>query len=247
MRSDGLANGYGFLKIGAELFWPDFAARNATRNLTCRGGSEARGTGECCWICADCIEPALNQGRLSKLRQLNSVHGKRTWDRKRKHERRLMAFWRCAGGRCRTMAGRSCRPVGGVALRVVPLKSGRCDNLLIVGRVPVGIIEAKKEGSTLSGVAAQSDVYARNLPDFLNNLLPGGAERLPFLYESTGVETFFRDERDPHPQSRRVFAFHRPETLGEWSEQTETLRHRLVKMPFAFPPVKDGIQQPIQP
>ena len=131
----------------------------------------------------------------------------------------------------------------GVALREVPLKSGRCDYLLIVDRVPVGIIEAKKEGSTLSGVAAQSDVYARNLPDFLHNLLPGGAERLPFLYESTGVETFFRDERDPHPRSRRVFAFHRPETLGEWSEQTETLRHRLVKMPFAFPLVKDGMRQ----
>ncbi len=131
----------------------------------------------------------------------------------------------------------------GVALREVPLKGGRCDYLLIVDRVPVGIIEAKKVGSTLSGVAAQSDVYARGLPDFLHALLPGGVERLPFLYESTGVETFFRDERDPHPRSRRLFAFHRPETLGEWSEQVETLRARLVKMPFAFPLVKDGMRQ----
>jgi len=39
---------------------------------------------------------------------------------------------------------------------------------------------------------------------------------LPFQYESTGVETLFRDNRDPSPRSRRVFAFHRPETLNEW-------------------------------
>ena len=131
----------------------------------------------------------------------------------------------------------------GVALREVPLKSGRCDYLLIVDRVPVGIIEAKKEGSTLSGVAAQSDVYARNLPDFLHNLLPAGIERLPFLYESTGIETFFRDERDPHPRSRRLFAFHRPAAFVDWLGQAQTLRARLVKMPFAFPLVKQGMRQ----
>ena len=27
---------------------------------------------------------------------------------------------------------------------------------------------------------------------------------------------FFRDERDPEPRSRRVLAFHQPETLAEW-------------------------------
>ena len=36
----------------------------------------------------------------------------------------------------------------GVALREVPLKSGRCDYLLLVGRTPVGVVEAKKEGTT---------------------------------------------------------------------------------------------------
>ena len=30
--------------------------------------------------------------------------------------------------------------------------------------------------------------------------------------KSGRCETFFRDERDPHPRSRPVFAFHRPET-----------------------------------
>ena len=31
------------------------------------------------------------------------------------------------------------------------------------------------------------------------------------------VETFFIDVRDPEPRSRRLFAFHRPETLAEWA------------------------------
>lgn len=37
----------------------------------------------------------------------------------------------------------------GIALREVPLKSGPCDYLLLVDRKPVGVIEAKKTGTTL--------------------------------------------------------------------------------------------------
>ena len=72
----------------------------------------------------------------------------------------------------------------GIALREVPLKSGKCDYLLLVDRKPVGVIEAKKEGTLLSGVAEQSAHYAVSLPAFFK------VERneLPFLYESTGVD-----------------------------------------------------------
>lgn len=120
----------------------------------------------------------------------------------------------------------------GIAIREVRLKEGRCDYLLLIDRKPVGIIEAKKAGVTLSTVAFQSGQYAKNLPDFLRGPLTG---YLPFLYESTGIETYFRDERDPHPRSRRVFAFHRPETLAKWLEEPDTLRHRLAEMPFKHP------------
>ena len=48
----------------------------------------------------------------------------------------------------------------GIALREVPLKSGRCDYLLLVDRKPVGIVEAKPEGTTLSGVAEQDRIVA---------------------------------------------------------------------------------------
>ena len=118
----------------------------------------------------------------------------------------------------------------GIAVREVPLKSGPCDYLLIINRVPVGVVESKKHGTTLSAIADQSGRYAIGLPDFLKKLSHGN---LPFLYESTGVETYFRDERDPDPRSRRVFTFHRPQTLSTWHAEASTLRRRL----HAFPPL----------
>jgi type I restriction enzyme R subunit len=115
----------------------------------------------------------------------------------------------------------------GIALREIPVDGGRCDYLLLIDRHPVGIIEAKKAGTTLSAVAEQSGFYGRNLPEFLKG--PDGP--LPFYYESTGIETFFRDTRDPEPRSRPVFAFHRPETLEAWLDDPETLRTRLRELP----------------
>ena len=125
----------------------------------------------------------------------------------------------------------------GIALREVQLKTGPCDYLLLVGRKPIGVIEAKKVGTTLSAVADQSARYGSSLPDFLAAGLTGP---LPFLYESTGVETFFRDTRDPDPRSRRVFSFHRPEMLATWAAEADTLRARLVALPTAHPLVDAG-------
>jgi type I restriction enzyme R subunit len=127
----------------------------------------------------------------------------------------------------------------GIALREVPLTTGPCDYLLLVDRKALGVIEAKKVGTTLSIVADQSARYANSLPPFLAAGLTG---TLPFLYESTGVETFFRDERDPAPRSRRVFTFHRPETLAEWAAEPDTLRSRLKAMPFAHPLATGGMR-----
>src|ERR1039457_4214610 len=112
----------------------------------------------------------------------------------------------------------------GIALREVPLKSGRCDYLLLVDRKALGVVEAKKGGTKLSAVADQSGYYGEHIPDFIQAIAPGP---LPFLYESTGIETFFRDERDPSPRSRRVFTFHRPETLAAWADEPATPRRPL--------------------
>jgi type I restriction enzyme R subunit len=115
----------------------------------------------------------------------------------------------------------------GVAIREFPLKDGYADYLLFVDRQAAGVIEAKPEGTTLSGVADQSVKYALSVPANL----PHVQEPLPFTYESTGVETLFCDLRDPEPRSTRLFAFHRPETLRDWLHQGDTLRARLRLMP----------------
>ncbi|MDP9457483.1 MAG: DEAD/DEAH box helicase family protein, partial [Actinomycetota bacterium] len=115
----------------------------------------------------------------------------------------------------------------GVAIREFPLKAGFADYMLFVGRRAVGVVEAKKAGTTLSGVTTQSGKYLDGLPDRVQRV----ATPLPFAYESTGVETRFRDVRDPDYRSRRVFSFHRPETLLERALEPDTLRARLKKMP----------------
>lgn len=115
----------------------------------------------------------------------------------------------------------------GVVVTYFPLNSGIADYLLFVDGKAVGVIEAKPEGTTLSGVAEQSDRYAGGYP----SNLPHVQEPLPFAYESTGAETYFRDLRDPDTRSRSVFSFHKPETLHEWLGQTNTLRARLKAQP----------------
>ena len=125
----------------------------------------------------------------------------------------------------------------GVAVREFPLTAGPVDYLLFVDRKAVGVVEAKPEGTTLSGVAEQSQKYATGIP----GNLPHVQEPLPFAYESTGTETFFRDLRDPDPCSRRVFAFHRPDTLLEWLSQKDTIRSRLQVLP---PLATEGLWTP---
>lgn len=115
----------------------------------------------------------------------------------------------------------------GVAVSEFPLQGGTPDYLLFVDKQAVGVVEAKPAGHTLSGVADQSGAYVTSVPPNV----PHVQEPLPFAYESTGVETFFRDLRDPDPRSRRVFAFHRPETLADWLRRGDTLRARLQRMP----------------
>jgi type I restriction enzyme, R subunit len=54
----------------------------------------------------------------------------------------------------------------GVAIREFPLKPGygEADYLLYVDGVPAGVVEAKKEGATLSGYEIQTEKYSVGLP-----------------------------------------------------------------------------------
>lgn len=108
----------------------------------------------------------------------------------------------------------------GVAVREFSLKSGHgeADYLLYVDGQAAGVIEAKKEGATLSGVEIQSAKYTNGLPDGL----PRWRNPLPFAYESTGSETHFTNGLDPEPRARPIFAFHKPETLADWLDSSLT-------------------------
>ena len=123
----------------------------------------------------------------------------------------------------------------GVAVREFQTASGPVDYGLFVGRRLCGVIEAKPEGTTLSGFSEQAARYIADVPKHL--VREEGQVR--FEYVASGTELLFRDHADPDPASRRVFAFHRPETLDLWLKETATLRARLHAMP---PVVTDGLR-----
>ena len=119
----------------------------------------------------------------------------------------------------------------GVAVREYQTDVGPADYVLFVDKKAVGVIEAKREdeGFKLTVVEEQSTSYANAKLKYLNN------DPLPFVYESTGTLTRFTDYRDPKPRGRRLFAFHKPETLAEWLKQGNTLRERLNDIPVLDP------------
>lgn len=140
---------------------------------------------------------------------------------------RIDQLLQAAGWQIQNMVDLNRNAADGVAVREFPLRGGPCDYLLFVSGKACGVVEAKKAGVTLSGVAEQSARYMAGLPEHLARW----SDPLRFDYESTGEETFFRDAADPAPRSRRVFAFHQPQTLRAWLLEPDTLRRRLRQMP----------------
>lgn len=122
-----------------------------------------------------------------------------------------------AGWAVQDVAAAHLHAARGVAVREFALNPGfgTADYLLYVDGKACGVIEAKRPGATLTGVEGQSGRYAQGLPASL----PAWRRPLPYVYESTGIETHFTTALDPAPRARPVFAFHRPETLAEWLAQ----------------------------
>ena len=115
----------------------------------------------------------------------------------------------------------------GVALREYQAETKFADYVLFVDKKPVGIIEAKKEeeGHKLTVAEDQASEYAKAKLKYLDN------DPLPFVFESTGTITRFRDTRDPKPRGRTIFWFYKPETLAEWLQKDKSLRSRLLDIP----------------
>jgi type I restriction enzyme, R subunit len=120
----------------------------------------------------------------------------------------------------------------GIAVREYPTDIGPADYVLFVDRRAVGVIEAKPEdwGHKITTAEEQAEGYAGAALKWVKN-----KERLPFVYESTGVITRFTEGRDPRPRSREVFTFHRPETMAEWLLKPRSLRARLQGLPALNP------------
>lgn len=136
----------------------------------------------------------------------------------------------------------------GVAVREFTLTRGHgdADYLLFLDGQAVGVIEAKKEGATLTGVEAQAEKYATGLPAALR--VP--VRPLPFNYLSNGRQTLFFNLLDPRPRSRRLALndeiphIHQPETLRRWLS-APTLREgvpadRVAEATVAWPELISG-------
>ena len=115
----------------------------------------------------------------------------------------------------------------GVAVCELSFATGEPDYTLFVDGKALGTVEAKPAGHSLVGVEEQSTKYVTGVP----SNLPHWHNPLPFCYESTGEETRYTNRLDPDPRSRNVFAFHRPETLLAWVQQSKQLAQRLKEFP----------------
>lgn len=116
----------------------------------------------------------------------------------------------------------------GVAVReFVMSDESKADYLLFIGGKACGVIEAKKEGISLSGIELQAKHYASHIPKELRIW----QNPLPFIYVSNFNEIYFADLREQDYSSRQIFSFHTPESLFENLKRDKTLRDSLKEIP----------------
>ena len=116
----------------------------------------------------------------------------------------------------------------GVAVREFPTSTGPVDYALFVDGAPVGIVEAKadEKGENITVVEAQSSRYAGSTFKWVRS-----GYQIRFAYEATGKLTRFTDYNDQKYRSRRIFSFHRPESLRELLRQGDTIRNNMKHFP----------------
>ena len=116
----------------------------------------------------------------------------------------------------------------GVAVREYPTSTGPVDYAIFVDGKPVGVIEAKKDelGENITVVEGQSGRYANSTFKYITT-----EYKIRFAYEATGQLTRFTDYADIKYRSRRVFSFHRPETLFALLAKDDTIRNNMKHFP----------------
>ena len=127
----------------------------------------------------------------------------------------------------------------GVAICELSFATGEPDYTLFVDGKAIGTVEAKPEGRYTCrrrGAIRQIRLRRSRSACRRGNLRSRSATR------ARAAETFFTNRLDPDPRSRRVFSFHRPETLLAWVQQEKQLAQRLRE----FPPLAAGTLWPAQ-
>lgn len=116
----------------------------------------------------------------------------------------------------------------GIAVREFPTSTGEVDYALFVDGAPIGVVEAKREeaGESITDVEMQSGRYAGSTFKWVKSDYV-----IRFAYEATDKLVRFTDYKDIKYRSRRVFSFHRPETLRELLRQPDTIRNNMKHFP----------------
>lgn len=116
----------------------------------------------------------------------------------------------------------------GIAVREFPTSTGEVDYALFVDGKPVGVVEAKREeiGQSITDVEVQSSRYANSTFKWIKT-----DYSIRFAYEATDKLIRFTDYEDIKYRSRTVFSFHRPETLRDILQQSDTIRNNMKHFP----------------
>ncbi len=105
--------------------------------------------------------------------------------------------------------------VGGIpsgkAVEEWPTDVGPADYALCDEHAVRGVVEAKKLTVGAQGILPQAERYARAIRI---DQVWRGEFGVPFLYSTSGEETWFHDVRHPQNRSRKVATFHTPNALS---------------------------------
>jgi type I restriction enzyme, R subunit len=104
------------------------------------------------------------------------------------------------------------------AIEEYPTSNGPADYALFVNGKLLGIIEAKKYGIGAQNVLEQAKRYAKGL---LPTIGKWGEYAVPFLFSSSGEQTYFLDVRHPIALSRSLQDFYSPQALWEFFNRDE--------------------------
>lgn len=85
------------------------------------------------------------------------------------------------------------------------------DYFLFINGMAVGVLEAKRKEVDVTSdmVCEQAELYARGVP----NCYKAYSRPLPFIYQSNGEETFFRDFRDENGELIEMNRIHTPKEI----------------------------------